>query len=208
MENIVKLTRKTKESEICVAVDFGGVKADYKKRIQTPLPFLNHMLEHIAWRANIDISVGLRLDEFCLNHLICEDLGVTMGKAARRFVLDNRARGVTGYGDGIGIIDEAKAGAAISFEERAYFNFASSVAVPDSTENVNSEDLQTFLEGFAQGAAATAHIDLAKGVNGHHIWEAVYRAFGTALGRALALDEKRAGMTAGVAGAIEYKIEA
>ena len=30
------------------------------------------------------------------------------------------------------------------------------------------------LEGFAQGLC-TLHIDLVKGHNGHHIWEAIYR---------------------------------
>jgi imidazoleglycerol-phosphate dehydratase len=70
-----------------------------------------------------------------------------------------------------------------------------------------SEDLETFLEGFVQGARCTLHIDLKKGVNGHHIWEAIFRAFGIALGRAITLDEKRKDMTAGVAGNISYEIE-
>ena len=69
-----------------------------------------------------------------------------------------------------------------------------------------SEDLQTFLEGFAQGAMCTLHVDLLKGSNGHHIWEAIYRAFGSALNKVVAVDESRIGKTSGVAGKIEWTI--
>ena len=71
-------------------------------------------------------------------------------------------------------------------------------------EDTKSEDLRTFLDGFAQGAKATLHLSVACGTNGHHIWEAVFRALGTALGAALAKDASRAGMTSGVAGKITY----
>lgn len=41
------------------------------------------MIEHIAWRGEVNIDVDLKLDEFVLTHVICEDLGIALGKAAR-----------------------------------------------------------------------------------------------------------------------------
>ena len=70
-----------------------------------------------------------------------------------------------------------------------------------------SEDLVTFLEGIAQGAMCTLHIDLLKGVNGHHIWEAIFRSVGSALNRAVYVSPDRCGKTSGVAGRIDWSIE-
>ena len=132
---------------------------------------------------------------------------MTLGKAVAQYVAENRENGVYGYGDGVGIIDEARAISAISFESRSLFVFDSAVAIPNETEGTYSEDLSTFLDGFTQGANCTLHVDIAKGENGHHIWEAVYRAVGIALGRALTIDKARANMTSGVAGKINYTVE-
>lgn len=204
-ENVITVTRKTTESEMKVSLDFGGLAPDYRKKIHTPAPFFSHMLEHIAWRSGVTVGVDVSLEEFFLHHVVYEDLGITFGKAAREYILRNKANGAVGYGDGIGIIDEAKAVCAVSFEERAMFCCdMSQIELPPSVEGVYSEDLSTFLEGFCQGAMCTLHIDAEKGVNGHHIWEAVFRAFGIALGRAFFLDEKRKNMSAGVAGTVQF----
>lgn len=208
MGDVIKVKRKTTESVILVELDFNGLKENYRKGIQTKIPFLNHMIEHIAWRSGVNIDISYSLDEFELSHLICEDVAIAMGKGFLQYVNDNVVNGATGYGDGTGIIDEALANCAISFENRAYFNITyNGIDVPKETESMLTEDLETFLEGFVQGAMCTLHIDLVKGHNGHHIWEAIYRAFGIALGRAVYLDEKRKNMTAGVAGNIEFEIE-
>lgn len=208
MDNTIKVTRKTTESEMTVILDFSPIKPDYREKINTTITFLNHMLEHIAWRGGFNITADVKLDKFVLTHVICEDLGIALGKAVAEYVKRNRQNGVMGYADGIGIIDEAKAESAISFESRAYFNIDyHGIALTEKVEGMDTQDLETFLEGFVQGACCTLHIDLTKGVNGHHIWEAIYRSFGVTLNRALALNPDRAGMTSGVAGNIEWTIE-
>ena len=202
----IKVTRKTTESEMNVVLDFSPLRQDYRKYIKTPLPFLNHMIEHIAYRGDFNISVDMKLDEFTLTHVIAEDLGIALGKACREYI--GRVDGCYGYGDAIGIIDEAKAECAVSFEERAYIDIDyHGIEMSENIEGMYREDLETFLEGFVQGAMCTLHIDVLKGHNGHHIWEAVYRSVGTALNRAFCVSESRKGKTAGVAGRIEWTVE-
>lgn len=202
----IKVTRKTTESEMTVTLDFSPLKSNYREYINTGITFLNHMIEHIAWRGGFNIEVNVKLDKFVLTHVIAEDLGIALGKAVREYILSTD--GVQGYGDAVGIIDEAKAQCAVSFEERAYCDIDfNGIGVGECVEGMNSEDLETFLEGFAQGAMCTLHVDLVKGHNGHHIWEAIYRAFGTALNRTFMVSEERKGRTAGVAGKIEWVIE-
>lgn len=203
---MIKVTRKTTESTMSVVLDFSPLKADYRKEIDTTIPFLNHMIEHIAYRGGFNVKTQVEIPDFLLSHVITEDLGIAFGKAVKEYI--DTTDGAIGYGDGIGIIDEAKADCAISFESRAYIDIDyHEISVPVSVEGMYSEDLVTFLEGFVQGAACTLHIDLYKGVNGHHIWEAIFRAFGIALNRAVAVREDRKGKTSGVAGKIEWTID-
>lgn len=204
MKNEIIVKRKTTESEIEVKIFPGKIAADYRKKIRTPLPFLNHMIEHIVWRSGLNIEINMTLDEFDLSHVVCEDAGMTLGKAVARYVAENCP---TGFGDAIGIIDEAKAQAAISFESRARLDFTAASDIPETVEGMASEDILTFVDGFVQGALCTLHLDILKGENAHHIWEAAYRAIGSALGRALYIDENRKGQTSGVAGEVRYEFE-
>ena len=202
----ISVTRKTTESEMKVVFDFSPLKADYRKNIKTPLTFLNHMIEHIAWRGEFNIDIDMSLDEFTLTHVICEDLGIAMGKAAKEYI--DKTDGAIGFGDAIGVIDEAKAQCAISFESRAYVDINyNNIELTEKVEGMDTQDLETFLEGFAQGACCTLHIDLLKGHNGHHIWEAIFRSFGLALNRVFEVKESRKGLTSGVAGKIEWIFE-
>lgn len=189
-----------------IVLDFAPLRNDYREKINTGITFLDHMIEHIAWRGGFNIEVSVKLDKFALTHVVCEDLGIAFGKAVKEYV--SRTDGAMGYGDAIGMIDEAKAECAISFEERAYIDIDyHGLELSDRVEGMDKEDLETFLEGFVQGAMCTMHIDLMKGHNGHHIWEAIYRSFGTALNRTLAVNEARKGKTSGVAGKIEWIVE-
>mgnify|MGYP002519108438 CR=1 FL=1 len=202
----IKAVRKTTESVMGIILDFSPLAPNYREKICTPIPFLNHMIEHIAYRAGFNIKTTTELTDFTLTHLITEDLGMALGKAVKEYI--DTTDGAAGFGDAVGMIDEARATAAISFESRAYIDIDyHGNAVPAEVEGVLSEDLETFLEGFVQGAMCTLHIDLYKGHNGHHIWEAIYRALGTALNRATAVSEDRKGKTSGVAGKIEWTIE-
>ena len=198
------VTRETTESKIVVRISPAPIAADYRKKINTPIPFLSHMIEHIVWRCGFNIEMDITLDKFDLAHVVCEDLGQTLGRAFLEYASTNAANG---FGDGVGIIDEAKADSAVSLEGRCSFNFSSAVEIPPTVEGMLSEDLLVFLDGFAQGARATVHLDVHKGENAHHIWEAAFRAFGVALGRTYGSDPARKGMTSGVAGEIKYTVE-
>lgn len=201
----IEVTRTTTESRMSVVLDFAPLLTDYREKINTPLTFLNHMIEHIAWRSGINIETEVDLDKFCLTHVICEDLGIALGKAIAEYV--RRKDGTVGYGDAYGIIDEARAHSLISFESRTYFDIDyNGITMCDNVEGMYREDLETFLLGFAQGANCTLQISLEKGENGHHIWEAVFRSLGITLAAALKCDQSRLGKTAGVAGAIDWVI--
>lgn len=78
---MIRVTRKTTESVMEVRLTPPPVQQDYRSKITTPLPFLNHMIEHIVWRSGYNIETKIELPDFDLTHVVCEDLGITMGKA-------------------------------------------------------------------------------------------------------------------------------
>ena len=85
MDNYLKrkvtAIRKTSESSVSVTIEKGELKADYRKHIVTPIAFLNHMIEHIAWRAGLNIDISLDMPDFQLIHLVCEDASVNSSES-------------------------------------------------------------------------------------------------------------------------------
>lgn len=203
----ISVTRTTTESSIRVALSEGPVASDYRSKIKTPLPFLNHMIEHIVFRSGFNIELSVELADFALDHLVAEDAGQALGKAIGAYYEKNNLSGMTGFGDATAIIDEARAFCAVSFESRSLFTFDSEIEFSDTVEGMQAEDLKVFLDGVAQGANITIQLSLLRGDNGHHIWEAAFRAVGMALGRSMAISPQRKNMTSGVAGKINYEIK-
>lgn len=205
---MLKVTRTTNESNIEVRLNPSGLKSNYKETLNTPNAMLNHMLEHLAYRSGIGIEVHCEYDGFPLEHVLFEDLGLTVGRAFSELLERSVDKGCYGFGDACGIIDEAFVQAAISFESRSLFLLDDSrISMPAMAEDAKSEDLVTFLDGFCQGARCTLHILIQRGENAHHIWEAVYRALGSCLEKALTVNPARAGKTSGVAGKIRFTVE-
>lgn len=207
MEITVK--RQTQESLMLVKINDGPRDLDIKNSLKTPLTFYNHMMEQIAWRSEINISLDVSLDNFALNHVICEDLGLTFGKAIGEMMDRKQKMGAPGYGYSYGNIDESMARCVIAFEKRAYLDLDyHGIIVPETVEGINSEDLVSFLEGFVQGAQCTLHLDLlkARDKHGHHQWESIFRALGDTLRQAMLIRDWRKNMAAGVAGEITWEI--
>lgn len=206
--NEVSVKRITRESQMTVRVNDGPRDPEAKEGVKTPLEFFNHMIEQIAWRAELNIYMEAELDHYFLKHVICEDLGITFGRAIGQLMDKKQVMGAPGYASSYGNIDESLARCILGFEKRAYLDLDfADIDVPEAVEGIHSEDLVSFLEGFVQGAQATLHLDLLKGraKHGHHHWEAIFRAFGDALRQALTPREWRKNMAAGVAGQIIWE---
>ena len=205
---VVTIKRRTAESDITFRLDSGPRKEDYKKHIRTSLQFFNHMLETICWRACMNLAVDVKLDDFRLTHVICEDVGLCAGEAFAELFSREAAAGVNGQGVAYSGIDEALARVVVSFEGRTLYLIDDKLLNARSlVEDMQSADLVAFLEGFTQGARATLHVDLLRGSNPHHVWEAVFRALGEALRVAFAPCPWRQGTTPGVKGNVVLEKE-
>src|SRR5262249_22175681 len=85
MSRTATLARTTKETAIEVTVDLDGSGA---ADIETPIPFLSHMLEQIAKHGLVDLKVRATGDVQIDGHHTTEDLAFVLGQAVARALGD------------------------------------------------------------------------------------------------------------------------
>lgn len=183
-----KVERKTRETEITVEVDLDGTGVG---DIETPLPFLSHMLEQIARHGLLDLTVRASGDVEIDGHHTTEDVGIVLGQAVLR-ALGSR-QGIRRYGAATLPMDEALCTAAIDLSGRPFFVWR--VPIPKAKiGDWDAELAEVFFEAFARTAQANLHIRLHEGTNLHHIVEICFKAFSRALRHAVELDPRAPGI--------------
>jgi imidazoleglycerol-phosphate dehydratase len=184
MARTAKVERNTRETRIRVEVDLDGTG---KASIQTPLPFLSHMLEQIARHGSFDLSIFAEGDVEIDGHHTTEDIGIVLGKAVLDALGDRR--GIRRYGSATLPMDEALVTAAIDLSGRPFFVWR--VELPKAKlGNWDVELAEVFFEAFARTAQANLHIHKLEGSNLHHIIEISFKAFSRALRDATSLDPR------------------
>ena len=178
------IERNTRETRINVTVVLDGSGA---VRLDTGIPFFEHMLEQVARHGVIDLDVRAEGDTAVDDHHTVEDTGIVLGKAVVEALGDKR--GIARYGHAYVPLDEALSRVVIDFSGRPGLFYR--VSYPRARIGSFDVDLvREFFQGFANAAAATVHIDSLHGVNAHHVAETVFKAFGRALRMATAPDER------------------
>jgi len=178
------VNRETQETRIGVTVDLDGKGAS---RLQTGLPFLDHMLDQVARHGLIDLAVEAKGDLHIDAHHTVEDIGITLGQALARAVGDKK--GIRRYGHAYVPLDEALSRVVVDLSGRPGLEYH--VEFPRARIHDFDVDLvHEFFQGFVNHAQATLHVDCLRGRNAHHVAETVFKAFGRALRMALEPDAR------------------
>jgi imidazoleglycerol-phosphate dehydratase len=178
------VVRKTRETQIEVELDLDGTG---QHRIDTPLPFLSHMLDQLGRHGMFDLVVTAKGDVEIDGHHTTEDLGIAIGQAVAK-ALGDRA-GIQRYGSATLPMDEACVTCAIDLSGRPYFVWQVPLAKAKLGE-FDSELAEVFFEGFARGAGCNLHVHLVQGHVLHHIIEISFKALARALRQAVARDPR------------------
>jgi imidazoleglycerol-phosphate dehydratase len=182
-----EVARNTKETRITVSVNLDGSGVT---RIDTGLPFLEHMLEQVARHGLIDIALEAKGDLHIDAHHTVEDIGITLGQAIAKAAGDRK--GIRRYGHAYVPLDEALSRVVIDFSGRPGLEYH--VDFPRSRVGEFDVDLvHEFFQGFCNHALVTMHVDCLRGKNAHHNAETIFKAFGRALRMALEIDARAAG---------------
>ena len=181
-----KVERKTRETEISVALDLDGT-GDYD--VATGIGFLDHMLEQLSRHSLIDLHVRAKGDLHIDFHHTTEDTGIVIGQAVAEAAGD--LRGITRYGDALIPMDETLTRVALDVSKRPYLVWRVNFSKPKLGE-MDTELFKEWFQAFAQSAGITLHVENLYGENNHHIVESCFKGLARSLRTALSIDPRKA----------------
>lgn len=180
--------RTTRETSIEIEVGLDGTG---RSAIETPVPFLSHMLEQIAKHGHFDLTIKAKGDVEIDGHHTTEDVALLLGRTFATALGDKA--GITRYGWAVLPMDEARATCTLDLSGRPFFVWE--VPMPKAKIGTwDTELAEVFFEAFARGAGCNLHIVLGAGQNLHHITEICFKTFAKALLQACALDPRSVGI--------------
>lgn len=192
----VEIERQTKETDIKLSINLDGKGAS---KINTGSGFFNHMLELFSSHGKFDLMVDCKGDIEVDFHHSAEDIGIVMGNAFKK-ALGNKA-GIIRYADIILPMDEALILCAVDISGRSHLNYnvnlkATQIGDDDTNKKpamvgvFDTELVEEFFVAFVRSSQITLHIKQLDGSNTHHIIEGIFKAFGRAMRKAVAVDAK------------------
>lgn len=185
---VARIERKTRETEVLLQLNLDGTGIS---KVETTIPFLNHMLEAWAKHGVMDLTVDARGDtEVDLHHTV-EDVGICLGKAFKEAIGDKK--GIVRYGVASIPMDEALVSGSVDISGRPFLVFNVPL-MRTRVANFDLDLLKDFFRAFAFNGDLTLHVNLHYGENLHHIAEAVFKAAGRALAEATRLNPRIEGV--------------
>jgi imidazoleglycerol-phosphate dehydratase len=175
-----RIARRTRETDVQVVLDLRGGPA----KIQTGVPFFDHMLEQIARHGRLGLSVTAKGDLEVDAHHTVEDVGIALGEALREALADRS--GIARYGQALVPLDEALAEVAIDISGRPHLTWNASL--PSGKKFIGTYDVdltRDFFQALVNRAQICLHVNVRYGRNLHHIVEAIFKAVARALGAAI-----------------------
>lgn len=183
---VATLSRKTAETDITVKLTVDGKGMS---KIDTGIPFFDHMLTLFAKHGLFDLEIKARGDVAVDYHHTVEDVGIVLGEAFKTALGDKI--GLKRYGFFILPMDEALARVVIDLGGRPHLVYE--VSAPTMfVRDFNLALVKEFFRAFANTVGANVHVKLVYGEEPHHVVEAVFKSFARALDAASQIEPRAA----------------
>ncbi|TAJ44607.1 imidazoleglycerol-phosphate dehydratase HisB [Methanofollis fontis] len=182
-----EIIRRTKETDISLSI---GLDNRGEPAIETGIPFMDHMLTACAHHGGFALRVAAEGDLDVDAHHLVEDLGIVMGAAIREAI--GEGKGIVRFAHAAVPMDEALAEVVLDIGGRSYLVWNGEFN-GNTVGGIDTTLFRHFFEGLCGRGGITAHIRYY-GRNDHHMAEAIFKAFGIALGRAAAIDPAKSGV--------------
>lgn len=188
MERMANITRDTRETQISLELNIDG---EGNASVDTGIGFFNHMLEAFTKHGLFDMNCKCGGDIEVDGHHTVEDTGIVLGQAIKQALGDKS--GIRRFGNFILPMDDALVLCAIDICGRPYLGFDYSFKTPMIGE-LDTELIKEFFQAVSYSAMMNIHIKVLSGENGHHIAEAMFKAFAKALDEATTIDSRIKGV--------------
>ena len=184
MARTSNVKRSTSETQIEVTLNLDGTGV---QDIQTPVPFLDHMLSQLARHGFFDLTVKAQGDTHIDFHHTVEDVGIAVGQAFKEALGDKK--GIRRFAEANVPLNEALAQCIVDISGRAFFVF--NLELPKAKlGEFDVELVSEFFQAFAANSGLTIHFNSPYWSNLHHIVEALFKSFARALDFACSLDSR------------------
>jgi len=190
-KRIAKGARKTTETRIKWELNLDGKG---QGKVKTGIPFLDHMLTLFAKHGLFDLKMEAKGDLEVDIHHTNEDIGLGLGEAVKKALGDKK--GIRRFAAAFVPMDEALARVVIDISGRPSLKFIrkNSLSQVKAEEGYNLKDAEHFLKSFSNESGINVHVEMEYGDDLHHVLEAVFKAFGRALGEATQIDPRVKGV--------------
>jgi imidazoleglycerol-phosphate dehydratase len=196
-----KVSRKSQETTISVELNVDGKGLS---KIQTPIGFLNHMLQLFAFHGCFDLMIKVaKADTEIDIHHTNEDIAIVLGKAFAEAL--GTKTGIRRFGNAFAPMESTLGQAVIDICGRPHFTMIPSTDVKSSQgETYGMTYAKHFFESFAKGLEATINIQITNISHDLHTdLETAFKSLGLALGEAVQIDPRRKGMIPSTKGIID-----
>jgi imidazoleglycerol-phosphate dehydratase len=180
----VSFRRDTNETKIALSLTIEG---QGRYDVSTGIRFFDHMLELFTRHGAFDLDLKCQGDLDVDQHHTVEDVGIALGQAFDKALGDKK--GILRAGYFLMPMDETLGVAAVDLSGRIVAVVKTKVQAR-LVGDLQSELVDDFFEGFAQGARANVHLKVMYGRSSHHKIEALFKAFARALRVACSRDKQ------------------
>lgn len=182
MSRTAEIARETAETRIQLHLNLDGTGTS---TINTGVGFLDHMLELFAKHGFFDLAIEAKGDLHVDAHHTTEDVGICLGQAFQKAVLDKT--GMRRFGSFTVPMYESLAKVDLDVCGRPYLHYAAPLRAA-KVGDFDVELAEEFFHGFVNHSGTTLHINVPYGTNQHHILEAIFKAVAKSLHIATRLD--------------------
>ncbi len=192
-----KVVRTTRETDIAASIDLDG---SGRSASDTGIPFMDHMLELFAKHGGFDLEVKAKGDIQVDYHHTMEDLGLVLGEAIAKALGDKA--GIRRYGSFLLPMDEALALVALDLSGRPFLVYDLVPPAPQ-VKDIDAALFREFFRALCVKGGINMHIQLLKGEEVHHAFEAVFKGFARALSEAVSPDPRMKGAIPSTKGSLQ-----
>lgn len=183
LARVAERQRVTRETDVFVRLDLDAGSLATPGAIATSVPFLDHLLSGLARHGRLALTIAASGDTEIDDHHTVEDVGLTLGQTLLAAL--GERRGIARFGYAYAPMDEALARAVVDISGRPYLGYeVGAVTLPERVGHFDTQLVEEFWRAFTTEARLTLHLDLIRGRNAHHIFEAMFKAAGLALATA------------------------
>ncbi|HLP02837.1 MAG TPA: imidazoleglycerol-phosphate dehydratase HisB [Opitutaceae bacterium] len=189
--------RRTRETDIELTLTIDGTG---ESKIETGIPFFDHMLTLFARHGSFDLQVRAKGDIEVDYHHTVEDVGIVLGQAFAEALGDKA--GIRRYGFFLLPMDETLARIVVDLSGRAVLVYKAECAHP-FVRDFNLILVKEFFRSFTNAIGANVHATIEYGEEPHHIAEALFKGLGRALDVCCQIDSRHAGKVPSTKGSLK-----